>query len=370
MPPGRDGPGTAHRPRGLRKRQLPGPRLPLLRRGALPRLKELLAPLGASSALLRALTEELDDLSDLRARIDGAICDSPPLALREGGFIRDGYDAEVDRLRTLMNGGQDAVAAIEAAEREKTGIRTLRVGYNKVLRLLSGGLQGLLRPRPGRLHTETDACQLRAVHQQEAQGSRTHDPHRKGLPGGAGSTASSATCARRSRPRSRASSARRRPVARADVLRSLAEVAAAENYCAPSVDCSDAIEITAGRHPVVEKTLRSGLFVPNDTRMDGGENLLSIITGSQHGREIDLHAPGGAHRAPRADRFLRPGEGRAHRHRGSHLHAHRRGGRPRLRPEHVHGGDDRGRRHPQKRHGERAFSSSTRSAEAPRPTTA
>ncbi|HPE16777.1 MAG TPA: DNA mismatch repair protein MutS, partial [Oscillospiraceae bacterium] len=244
----------------------------------LPRLKELLAPLGSSSALLRTLTEELDDLSDLRARIDGAICDNPPLALREGGFIRAGYDAEVDRLRSLMNGGQDAVAAIETAEREKTGIRTLKVGYNKVFGYYLEVSRAYYDLVPDTyIRKQTLANGERFITQELKDLEHTILTAKDSL----AELEYRLFCALRESLAAEVARIQRTAavIARADVLRSLAEVAAAENYCAPAVDCSDAIEITAGRHPVVEKTLRSGLFVPNDTHMDGGENLLAIITG-------------------------------------------------------------------------------------------
>src|SRR5699024_4007343 len=98
--------------------------------GKLPRLRDLLAPL--ASPLLESLREELDDLAGLRELIGRAIVDEPPFSVREGGFVRDGYDAEVDRLRDILLHGKDRVAAIEAREKERTGIKSLKVGYNKV----------------------------------------------------------------------------------------------------------------------------------------------------------------------------------------------------------------------------------------------
>ena len=81
---------------------------------------------------LKELLEELDPLEDLRAQIADAICDQPPFSVREGGFIRDGYNAEVDRLREILAGGKGIIARMEAQEKEKTGIRTLKIGFNKV----------------------------------------------------------------------------------------------------------------------------------------------------------------------------------------------------------------------------------------------
>lgn len=85
-----------------------------------------------ASPLFGVLTEELDELSDLRELIASAIVDEPPFSLREGGLIREGYSDEVDRLRDIVSGGKGTLARIEAEEKEKTGIKTLRVGYNRV----------------------------------------------------------------------------------------------------------------------------------------------------------------------------------------------------------------------------------------------
>ena len=98
--------------------------------GKLPRLRELLTPY--SGALLTSLSAALDDVPDLRALICSAIVDEPPFSVREGGFIREGYNPEVDRLRNILTGGKDLVAAVEAREKEKTGIKSLKVGFNKI----------------------------------------------------------------------------------------------------------------------------------------------------------------------------------------------------------------------------------------------
>ena len=102
-------------------------------RSAIERLPALRAQLAAfSGGRLAELAGELDDLTEIGAHIGAAICDEPPFSVREGGFIRDGYHEEVDRLRHIMNGGKGVLAEIEAKEKERTGIRTLKIGYNKV----------------------------------------------------------------------------------------------------------------------------------------------------------------------------------------------------------------------------------------------
>ena len=97
------------------------------------RLPEIQAALSSlSSPMLHALCEQLDPLTDLKDLIDHAIVDEPPFTVREGGMIRDGYSPEIDHLRGIMSGGKGTLAAVEAAEKEKTGIKNLRVGYNRV----------------------------------------------------------------------------------------------------------------------------------------------------------------------------------------------------------------------------------------------
>ena len=100
---------------------------------AMSALPELLSQLSAfRSARLKALADQLDPLEDLCSELSRAIVDEPPFTVREGGMIRDGYDEQVDQLRSIMSGGKGNLAGIEAAEREKTGIPKLKVGYNRV----------------------------------------------------------------------------------------------------------------------------------------------------------------------------------------------------------------------------------------------
>ena len=112
-------------------------------------------------------------------------------------------------------------------------------------------------------------------------------------------------------------------VAQVDVLTSFAAVAAANGYCMPLVDSSSVLQITEGRHPVVEKMLVGAPFVPNDTHMDSGDDLCAIITGPQHGGQVHLHAAGGPHRPHGPDGLLCPGALRPYRRGGPGVHPHR-----------------------------------------------
>ena len=244
--------------------------------GKLPTLRLLLSPF--SSTLLGVLRENLDDLAELRSHIDAAFVDEPPFSVREGGFIREGYNAEVDRLRGILTGGRDMVAALEAQEKEKTGIQRLKVGFNKVFGYYIEVSKANTVPIPDnyiRKQTlvnceryitpelkDMEHTILTAQDQVVALEYQIFTQLRQEAAALVGDIQRSAAA-----------------VAQVDVLCSFARVAVENGYCMPQVDLSDAIEITEGRHPVVEKAAKSTLFVPNDAHMDNGENMVAIITG-------------------------------------------------------------------------------------------
>ena len=244
--------------------------------GKLPALRELLAPF--QSAMLTSLREELDDLEDLRTLIGSAIDDEPPFSVREGGFIRAGYNADVDYLRDIMQNGKGMVAAIEAREKEKTGIKGMKVGYNKVFGYYIEVSKSNYDLVPDTyIRKQTLANCERYITQELKDMEHTILSAQDKIMALEYElfTQVRELTAGRVREIQRSAQA----VACLDVLTSFAAVAAANQYCMPQVDLSDRIEITEGRHPVVEKMLKSTLFVPNDTRMDNGENQVCIITG-------------------------------------------------------------------------------------------
>ncbi|MDD4715145.1 MAG: DNA mismatch repair protein MutS [Oscillospiraceae bacterium] len=243
---------------------------------SVPALQSHLEPF--RSAALKDIREKLDDLGDLRDLIDRAVADDPPFSVREGGFIRAGYHPEVDRLRGIITGTKDLLAAVEAGEREKTGIKTLKVGYNKVFGYyieVSKSYYDLVPDTFIRKQTLSN-CE------------RFITPELKELEHEILSARDKITALEyelyvelRDRTAKEVGRIQRTAAAaaRLDVFVSFAAVAVRNNYCMPKVDLSDRIEIAEGRHPVVEQMRTDTLFVPNDTRMDCGENLLSIITG-------------------------------------------------------------------------------------------
>ena len=244
--------------------------------GKLPDLRAELE--GLESPLLATLRGELNDLSELRDLIHQGIVDDPPFSVREGGFIREGYDAEVDRLRGILTGGKDLVAAIEAREKEKTGIKSLKVGYNKVFGYYLEVSKSYYDQVPEEYIRKQTLVNCERYITQElkdleheiltAQDRLTSLEYELFC-------AIRESAAQRVGEIQRASAA----VAQVDVLTSFAAVAAESGYCRPEVDLSDTVEIVEGRHPVVEKMLRGSLFVPNDAHLDSGEHTVAIITG-------------------------------------------------------------------------------------------
>ncbi|MBQ9618737.1 MAG: DNA mismatch repair protein MutS, partial [Oscillibacter sp.] len=228
--------------------------------------------------LLKEVMEAMDPLEDLSARIAATLGDEPPVSVRDGGFIRDGYHAEVDRLRHILTGGKGIIAEMEAKEREKTGIRTLKIRYNKVFGYyieVSNSFKEQVPESYIRKQTLVNAERFITQELKDLEESiltaservasleyELFEELRKEL------TASVARITQTAQA-----------IAGADALASLAAVAVANRYCCPEVDESSVIEIHDGRHPVVEQMLKDSLFVPNDTFMGETEQRVDIITG-------------------------------------------------------------------------------------------
>ena len=248
-------------------------------RSAIERLPALRAQLAAfSGGRLAELAGELDDLTEIGAHIGAAICDEPPFSVREGGFIRDGYHEEVDRLRHIMNGGKGVLAEIEAKEKERTGIRTLKIGYNKVFGYYIEVSKSYYDQVPDtyiRKQTLTNCERFITQELKELEHEILSAQDR------ITALEFELFCDLREQAAAQVGRIQRSAaaVAQVDVLSSFAAVAAEQGYCRPEVDLSDAIEITEGRHPVVEKMLKHALFVPNDTHMDNRDDTVAIITG-------------------------------------------------------------------------------------------
>ena len=242
----------------------------------LPRLCELLG--SASAAMLRDVVG-MDTLDELQAAIAAAIADEPPFSVREGGVIRDGYHEELDKLRAVRDHGADMVAALEARERERMGVKKLKVGYNRVFGYYieiprsAGELE--LPAEYIRKQTTASAERYFTPELKELESTLLNARERiNDLEYQLFSALRESVAAEVSRVQ--ASAAR---VAELDVLCALAEVAFRNNYCMPQVDLSRTIDIRDGRHPVVEAAQKDSLFVPNDTFLNDGDDRVAIVTG-------------------------------------------------------------------------------------------
>ena len=248
-------------------------------RASIEKLAEVKAQLAAfSSGRLRELDGELDTLDDIARRIRETLVDEPPFSVREGGFIRKGFNAEVDRLHEILSGGKGLLADIETREKEKTGIRTLKIGYNKVFGYyieVSNSFKDLVPDTYIRKQTLVNGeryitDELKSLEQEIL----TAGDRDKALEFELFTALREDVTAESVRIQRAAAL-----VAELDTLCSLASVAVNNSYCRPSVDDSGVIEIHDGRHPVVERVLKDALFVPNDTYMGEREDRAAIITG-------------------------------------------------------------------------------------------
>jgi DNA mismatch repair protein MutS len=228
--------------------------------------------------LLKAIYGGIDELPDLREMIERSIVDDPPLTLREGGIIREGVDPELDRLIAAMRDGKKWIAALEEKERRRTGIHSLKVGFNSVFGYyleVTKTNAPMVPPDYIRKQTlvnaeryineELKGYEETVLHAQERRQAREFDLFVEIRERIAGEIRRVQGTASR--------------IADLDALASLAEVAERHNYCCPVVDEEDAIEITDGRHPVVERIQGGMGFVPNDVRLDLEKNRFLIITG-------------------------------------------------------------------------------------------
>ena len=243
---------------------------------ALPEVKKQLASM--ESSLLRRLADEIDPLSDCADMIEATIVDEPPLTVREGGIIRPGANADADRLRDIMQGGSSTILAIEAEEKEKTGIRTLKVSYNRVFGYYIEVSKSFVDQVPAyyiRKQTLTNCERYITPELKELEEQVLTAKERLTALEYQIFTALREHLAQQAARVQIAAAA----VAAADTLCSLATVAVKQGYCRPEISLGSEISITDGRHPVVEQMLKDALFVPNDTELGAKDNQVSIITG-------------------------------------------------------------------------------------------
>ena len=242
----------------------------------LPEIKKLIE--NSKSNMLQSLYQDLDELEDIYTLIENAIIEDPPISVTEGGIIKLGYDPEIDELKTAMTDGRTWLAKLEATEKEQTGIKGLKIGYNKVfgyyIEVTKSNLS-LVPDRYIRKQTLTGGERYITEELKELE-SKILGAEEKVV-----SLEYKLFTQIREQIKSQIQRIQKSAmvISKLDVLTSFATVAEDLNYCMPQVDNSGIIDIKDGRHPVIEKMLPAGSFVANDTYMDKDENRLSIITG-------------------------------------------------------------------------------------------
>ena len=244
--------------------------------GQLPYIKSALS--AAKTKKLKKDLDKLDTLKDIADLLERAIDDDPPITVTDGGIIKKGYDEEIDRCREAATGGKKWLTDLETKEREETGIKTLKVGYNKVFGYyieVSKSFVDLVPDRYIRKQTLVNGERYISAELKEMEDTilgaeerltkleyEKFDEIRK-------------TVASRSDALKETALA----IAEIDTMAALAELADRENYCKPVITEESRTTIKDGRHPVIEKVIGRSEFVPNDVLCDTGENMMLVITG-------------------------------------------------------------------------------------------
>ena len=242
----------------------------------LPDLKNVLSQ--CTSPKLKELYEELDELKDIYELIDKSIIEDPPMTVKDGGIIKMGFDPEIDQLKTATTEGKNWIIKLEAEEKAKTGIKTLKIGYNKVFGYYFEVSKSFVSQVPDRfIRKQTLTTGERYITEElKTLESQILGAEEKviNLEYNAFVKIREEIALNIKRLQQSA-----KVVSTLDVLSSFAQVAEDMNYCMPTVSNNGKITIKEGRHPVIEKMLGVGNFVPNDTILDKDENRLAVITG-------------------------------------------------------------------------------------------
>ena len=242
----------------------------------IPHIKNLLA--NFTSPLLVRINEQMDGLEDLYRLLEASITEDPPLAVKEGGIIREGYNEQVDTYRNSKTQGKSWLAQLEAEEKEKTGIRNLKIKYNKVFGYyleVTNSFKNLVPEYYTRKQTLTNAERYITPKLKELEDMIL------GAEDKLFALEYDLFCQVREElaaqiPRIQETA---KAIAQLDVYASLSVVAQRNNYVRPTVNTKGVIDIKSGRHPVVEKMINNDMFIANDTYLDNGSKRVSVITG-------------------------------------------------------------------------------------------
>ena len=241
-----------------------------------PALRGVLADMDVP--LLQQLYTGMDELTDVAEWIETAILDEPPIAVSEGDIFKEGYDAELDRLRTLVRGGKDWIATLQQEERERTGISNLKVRYNKVFGYfieVSKANVSLVPEDYQRKQTLVNAERyITPTLKEREEEILTAQERMQTMEYDLFVALRDRIAAEAQRIQETAEG-----VATLDVVSSLAEVAITKDYCKPTITAPGDIHIRDGRHPVVEDLMPQGDFVPNDTHLESTGSTMQIMTG-------------------------------------------------------------------------------------------
>lgn len=242
----------------------------------LPFIKQILSEF--DSGLLRELNEQLDPLEDICSLISAAINEDPPLAVKEGNIIRDGYNEQVDKYRNAKKEGKHWLAQLETEEREKTGIRNLKIKYNKVFGYyleVTNSFKELVPDYYTRKQTMANAERYIIPRLKELEDTIL------GAEDKLFALEYELFCEIRSRIADNVVRIQQtaKAVAAVDVFSALSHVAQHCNFVRPKINTKGVIDIKNGRHPVVERMIPNDMFIANDTYLDNGSNRVSIITG-------------------------------------------------------------------------------------------
>jgi len=254
-----------------------------------PLLKEGLK--AARSLRLGSICESLDPLEDVTSLITDALVDSPPATMNEGNIIRDGYSPELDKLRVLVRDGKDWIARLQKSEIRRTGVSSLKVGYNKVfgyyIEVTKPNLS-LVPPDYIRKQTLANAERYFTPELKERENAiMGAEEKMTGVESELFRELSEKVCAQSERIQANADL-----VAQVDALQSLAHVAATNDYCRPEITSSFEMDIEEGRHPVIEQINLEQPFVPNDILMDEQSSLLIITGPNMAGKSTCLRQAG------------------------------------------------------------------------------